>query len=60
MPEMTILGWFHTVLGIGAVLTGLYAIAKFKIISLENKIKALENIISFYLYETSFRSSTIQ
>ena len=38
MPEMTILGWFHTVLGIGAVLTGLYAIAKFKIISLENKI----------------------
>ena len=29
-------------------------------ISLENKIKAIENIISFYLYETSFRSSTIQ
>ena len=38
MPEMTILGWFHTILGIGAVLTGFYAIAKFKIISLENKI----------------------
>ena len=32
MPEMTILGWFHTILGIGAVLTGFYAIAKFKII----------------------------
>ena len=38
MPEMTVLGWFHTILGIGAVLTGFYAIAKFKIISLENKI----------------------
>ena len=38
MPEMTMLGWFHTILGIGAVLTGFYAIAKFKIISLENKI----------------------
>ena len=38
MPEMTMLGWFHTILGIGAVSTGFYAIAKFKIISLENKI----------------------
>jgi len=38
MPEMTMLGWFHTILGIAAVLTGFYAIAKFKIISLENKI----------------------
>tara|TARA_Y100000992_G_scaffold175909_1_gene118644 strand:+ start:711 stop:1202 length:492 start_codon:yes stop_codon:yes gene_type:complete len=37
MPEMTILGWFHTILGIGAVLTGFYTIVKFKIISLENK-----------------------
>ena len=38
MPEMTMLGWFHTILGIAAVLTGFYAIAKFKIITLENKI----------------------
>ena len=38
MPEMTMLGWFHTILGIGAVLTGFCAIVKFKIISLENKI----------------------
>ena len=29
-------------------------------ISLENKIKSLENIISFYLYETGSRSSTLQ
>ncbi len=38
MPEMTMLGWFHTIIGIGAVLSGFYAIANFKIISLENKI----------------------
>ena len=29
-------------------------------ISLENKIKTLENIISFYLYETSETNQTIQ
>ena len=29
-------------------------------ISLENKIKSLENIINFYLFETNFKSNTIQ
>ena len=29
-------------------------------ISLENKVKSLENIINFYLFETSFNSNTIQ
>ena len=38
MPEMTLLGWFHTILGIGAVLSGFYAILSYKIISLENKV----------------------
>ena len=35
MPEMTILGWFHTVMGVGAVLSGFYTILKYKIISLD-------------------------
>ena len=35
MPEMTLLGWFHTILGAGAVLTGFYTVFKHKIISLE-------------------------
>ena len=35
MPEMTMLGWFHTVLGVGAVLSGFYTIFKYKVISLE-------------------------
>jgi len=46
MPEMTMLGWFHTILGIGAVLSGFYAIAKFKIISLENKIGQIYVILT--------------
>mgnify|MGYP005752733783 CR=1 FL=1 len=29
-------------------------------VSLENKVKTLESIISFYLYETSFNNQTIQ
>ena len=35
MPEMTLLGWFHTVIGVGAVLSGFYTIFKYKVISLE-------------------------
>ena len=35
MPEMTLLGWFHTILGILAVLSGFYTIYKFKVISYE-------------------------
>ena len=34
MPEMTLLGWFHTVLGVGAVLSGFYTGAKYRVISL--------------------------
>ena len=29
-------------------------------VSIENKIKILESIISFYLYETSLKNQTIQ
>ena len=35
MPEMTVLGWFHTILGILAVLSGLYTLYKYKIITTE-------------------------
>lgn len=41
MPEMTLLGWFHTIIGVGAVLSGLYTIFKFKMISLEKFIGRL-------------------
>ena len=35
MPEMTLLGWLHTILGILAVLSGFYTIYKYKVISSE-------------------------
>lgn len=35
MPEITLFGWFHTVTGILALLTGLYALARFKVIQIE-------------------------
>ena len=34
MPEMIPLGWFHTILGIGAVLSGFYTLINHKVISL--------------------------
>ena len=35
MPEMTILGWFHTVLGVVAVLSGFYTLYKYRVISVK-------------------------
>ena len=34
MPEMTLLGWLHTVMGIAAVLTGFYAVITHRVVSL--------------------------
>ena len=35
MPEMTLLGWFHTMVGVVALISGFYTIFKYKVISLE-------------------------
>ena len=35
MPEMTLLGWFHTAVGVVALISGFYTIFKYKVISLE-------------------------
>lgn len=32
---MTLLGWFHTILGVGAIVSGFYTVAKYKVISWE-------------------------
>ena len=37
MPEMTLLGWFHTILGVVAVITAFYTLAKYKMIALTNR-----------------------
>ena len=37
MPEMTLLGWFHTILGVVALVTAFYTLAKYKMIALSNR-----------------------
>jgi uncharacterized membrane protein len=37
VPEITLFGWFHTVVGVLALLSGFYTLAKFKVISLEQE-----------------------
>lgn len=37
MPEMTLLGWFHTVMGIGAVLIGFYTVITCRVFSLTQR-----------------------
>lgn len=37
MPDITILGWFHTIIAIIALIAGFYTLAVYKIISLEHK-----------------------
>ncbi len=32
MPEITLIGWFHTVIGLLAILTGVYSLVRFKVI----------------------------
>ena len=32
MPEISLLGWFHTGIAIIALITGVYSLAKFKVI----------------------------
>lgn len=36
MPEMSPFGWFHTIMGIVALLSGGYSIIKYKIIESKN------------------------
>ena len=46
MPEMTLLGWFHTVLGILALVSAFYTLAKYKMISLSNSSGKLYVLIT--------------
>ena len=36
MPERTMLGWFHTIFGIGALISGFYTLFSYTIISIYN------------------------
>ena len=47
MPSMTMLGWFHTVLGVLAVLSGFYILFKYQFISLKNLVGKVYILITF-------------
>ena len=49
MPEITLFGWFHTLVAIAALLAGFYAIARYKVIGwdqLSGKIYLICTIIA--------------
>ena len=46
MPDMTLLGWFHTIIGAGAVISGFYTLYQSKIISFDTEAGKL------YIYFT--------
>ena len=48
MPEMTILGWFHTIFGVFALVTAFYTLRHHKVISMDNLAGKL------YVYITIF------
>ena len=35
MPEMTLLGWFHTIFGVFALVTAFYTLRHYKVISMQ-------------------------
>ncbi len=53
MPEMTLLGWFHTVLGIAAILIGFYTVAKDKVIAWEVQSGKIYIILTFIVAATA-------
>ena len=48
MPEMTLLGWFHTIFGVFALVTAIYTLRHYKVISMEHLPGRL------YVYTTIF------
>ena len=47
MPEITFLGWFHTVFGVLAVLSGFYALYKYRVISLKESSGKIYVFVTF-------------
>ncbi len=47
MPEISLLGWFHTGIAIIALVAGFYSLAKFKFILLEHKTSKIYLICTF-------------
>ena len=53
MPEMIPLGWFHTILGIGAVVSGFYTIIKYRVVSLTHRSRKLYVLLTLIVAGTA-------
>ena len=53
MPEMIPLGWFHTILGIGAVVSGFYTLIKYRIVSLTHRSGKLYALLTLIVAGTA-------
>jgi len=52
MPEMSLFGWFHTIVGIAALLSGVYSLAKYKVIMAKH-VSAKIYLICTFIAATS-------
>jgi len=53
MPEMIPLGWFHTILGIGAVVSGFYTLIKYRVVSLTHRSGKLYALLTLIVAGTA-------
>jgi uncharacterized membrane protein len=53
MPEMIPLGWLHTILGIGAVVSGFYTLIKYRVVSLTHRSGKLYVLLTLIVAGTA-------
>ena len=53
MPEMIPLGWFHTILGIGALVSGLYTLIKYRVVTLAHRSGKLYALLTLIVAGTA-------
>ena len=53
MPEMIPLGWFHTILGIGALMSGFYTLIKYRVVALAHRSGKLYALLTLIVAGTA-------
>ena len=53
MPEMIPLGWLHTILGIGALMSGFYTLSKYRVVTLARRSGKLYVLLTLIVAGTA-------
>ena len=53
MPEIIPLGWFHTILGIGALVSGFYTLIKYRVVTLAHRSGKLYALLTLIVAGTA-------